>query len=61
MRWDLRSLSWSGDILGYPALALMEELGSDGADLDWVLSLLILCLLLSVWFSLVLSGLSVSD
>lgn len=34
-----------------------RELGSDGAILHWFLLIMYLCLLLAIWFSLVLTGL----
>jgi hypothetical protein len=39
----------------------MGELGSDNAELYWVLLLMIMCLPLAIWLSLVLIGLGVSD
>ena len=39
----------------------MGELGSDNAELYWVLLLMIMCLPLAIWLSLVLAGLPVSD
>ena len=35
MRWDSRSESCSSDVLGHPGLAVVGELGSDGARLHW--------------------------
>lgn len=61
MRWNFRSLSCFSGILGYPGLAVVRELGSGGAKLHLFLLLIILCLLLAIWFSMVLTGLGVSD
>ena len=48
-------------VLEYPGLAVAEELGSGGAELHWVLSLMFLGLPLAIWLSLMLTGLGVSD
>jgi hypothetical protein len=48
-------------LLCYPGLAVVEELGSDGAELHWILSLMTLCLPLAIWLSLALTGLGFSD
>ena len=48
-------------MLGYLRLAVLKELGSDGAKVYWLLLLMFLCLTLAIWFSLVLPGLGVSD
>jgi len=47
-------------VLGYPGLAVVRELGSEGAKLHWLL-FIHLCLSLTIWLSLVLTGLGVSD
>ena len=44
MRWDFRPLSCFSGVLGYPGLAMVGELSFDGAELHWVLSLMILYL-----------------
>ena len=48
-------------VLGYPGLAVVEELGSDGAMLPWFLLVMFLHLPFSIHLSLVLVGLAVSD
>lgn len=47
-------------MLGYPGLAGLEELGSDGARLYWLLLLMILHLTLDTCFILVLTLLDIS-
>jgi hypothetical protein len=44
----------------YTGLAVVEELGSDVAKIYWFLLLMVLCLPLTIWLSLVLTGLGVS-
>ena len=61
MRWDFRSLCCFSDVLVYPELAVVGELGSGGAELHWVLLLMILCLPLAICLSLVLTSLGVSN
>jgi hypothetical protein len=56
MRWDFRSKYYFPDVLGYPGFAVVGELGSGGAKLHWFL-----LLMFTIWLSLVLTGLSVSD
>jgi hypothetical protein len=60
-RWDFRSLFCFSSVLTYPELDVVEELASDQAKLYWILSLMTLCLPLTSWFSLVITGLSDSD
>ena len=48
-------------MLEYPGPAVVEELGSDGAELHWLLLLMFLCLSLAVSLLLVLTGLGFSD
>ena len=42
-------------------LAVVGELGSDGAKWHWFLLLMFLCFLFSIWLSQVLAALPVSD
>jgi hypothetical protein len=42
-------------------LAVVGELGSDGAKWHWFLLLIFLSLPLAIWLSLVLTGFAVSD
>ena len=58
---DFKLESCFSGVLGYPWLAVMGELASNGAKLHWALSLRILYLPLAIWLSLVLTGLGVSD
>jgi hypothetical protein len=46
-------------MLGSPGLAVVEELGSNGAEFQWFL--LLMHLSLAIWLSLVLASLDVSD
>jgi len=48
-------------VFGYPGLAVVGELGSDDAKWPWLLLLKFLYLPLTIWLSLVLAGLAVSD
>lgn len=48
-------------VLGYPGLAVVGELSSDGTKLNWLLLLMFLCLPFSILLSLVLTGLRVTD
>lgn len=59
MRWDLRSQSCSSGVLDYPLLAVLGELGSNGAILHWLLLIMFLHLPFAIWLSLVLAGLGV--
>ena len=61
MRLDFSSEFCFSVVLVYLGLDVMGELGSDDPKLHWVLLLMFLCLLLTIWLSLVSSGLSVSD
>ena len=56
-----KSESCFSGVLWYQGLAVVEELGSDGAKLHWVLSLMFLYLPFTIWLSLVLTGLGVSE
>jgi hypothetical protein len=47
-------------MFGYSGLAVVSELSSDDAKLHWVLLLMTVCLLLAIWFFLVLTGLGAS-
>jgi len=47
-------------VLGYPGLAVVEELSSDDAKNPWFLLVRFLCLPFSIWLCLVLVGLAVS-
>ena len=49
-RWGFRSESCFSGVLGYPGLAVVQELGSGGADLYWLLPFLFL------YLPLVISG-----
>jgi hypothetical protein len=49
------------DVFGYLGLAVMEKLGSDNGTWHLFLFLVFLHLPLTIWLSLVLAGLSVSD
>ena len=51
VRWDSQSESCFSGVLKYTGLAVVGELGSDGTELNWVLSLTFLCLLLTIWLS----------
>ena len=48
-------------VWGYPGLAVVGELGSDDVNLSLFLLLCFLYLHLSIWLSLVLVGLALSD
>lgn len=52
-------LCFSG-VLGYLMLAMVGELGFDGAKVYWLLLLMVLCLPLTIWLFLVLTDLGVS-
>ena len=49
--------SCCSDVLGYPELALVGELGSDGAKLHWCLLIKFLHLPFARWLPLVFTGL----
>ena len=49
MRWDFRSTSCFSGVVGYPGLAVVEELGSDGATIHLLLLLMILSVPLAIW------------
>ena len=53
MRYDFKSESCFSGVLGYPGLAVVGELGSDDAHVFWLLLLMVLCLSLAIWISLV--------
>ena len=44
----------------YSGLVMVGELGSDDAHIYWFLLLMVLCLPLAIWLSLVFAGQSVS-
>ena len=48
-------------MLGYSGVAVVGQLGSDDHKYPWFLLLMFLPLLISIWLSLVLAGLAVSD
>ena len=48
-------------VLGYPGLALVGELGSDGDMLPWFLLIMFLHLPFAIWLSLVFACVAVSD
>lgn len=56
-----RSEGCLSDVLGYPRLAGIAKLDSDGAELHWLLLLTFLHLSLFIWLCLILGGLNVSD
>ena len=47
-------------MLLYSGFAVVGELGSDYAYIYWVLLVMVLCLPLAIWLSLVFAGLGVS-
>jgi hypothetical protein len=55
------SESCFSDVLRYPTLAVVGELGSDDPKQPWFLLLMFLPLPLAIWLSLVLAALAVSD
>ena len=55
-----KSRSCFSGVFGYPGLAVVGELGSDGAMLPWFLLVMFLCLPFARCLSLVVSGLAVS-
>ena len=61
MPCDFKSRSCSSGVLGYPGLAIVGELGSDGAMLLWFLLVMFLLLPFAIWLSVVLAGVTVSD
>jgi hypothetical protein len=46
-------------VLGYPGFVVVEELGSPGVILHWLLLIMFLSLPFAIWLSLVLAGLIV--
>ena len=60
MRWDFKPDSCFSSVLGYPGHAVVGELASYVAKLHWLLLLMFLCLPLTTWLSLVLTGLVIS-
>jgi hypothetical protein len=60
MRCDFKSEFWFSGVLGYPGIAVVGELGSNDAKYLWFLLLMFLLLPLTIWISLVLSGLAIS-
>ena len=52
IRLDLRPLSFLSVMLEYPGLAVVGELGSDGAILPWLLLIMFLHWSLATWLSL---------
>jgi hypothetical protein len=61
MRWDFRSESCFSGVLGYPGLAVVGELGSNGTKQHWLLLLIFLYSPSAIWLSLVLTGLAILD
>jgi hypothetical protein len=59
MRCSLRSHSCSSGLLGYPGLAIVGDLGSDGFILHWLLLIIFLHLPFTIWLSLGLAALGV--
>ena len=60
MRLNFMSPSFFLCLLGYPELDVVEELAYDGAKTYWLLLLILLCFILDICLSLVLTDLSVS-
>lgn len=61
MRCGFKSESCFSAVLGYPGLAVVEELDSEDAKWPWFLLLRFLHLPLDIWLSLVVADLAVSD
>jgi hypothetical protein len=61
MRCDFKSESCFSCVLGYPQLSIVEKLVSDDSNYPWFLLLMFLPLPLTIWLSLLLAGLAVSD
>jgi hypothetical protein len=61
MRNYFKSESCFSGMMGYPELSVVGELGSDNAKQPWFLMLMFLCFSLTIWLSLVLPALAVSD
>ena len=61
MRCDFESRFCFSGMVGYPGLAVFGELHSDGAMLPCFLLVIFLHLPFSIWLSLVLAGVIVSD
>ena len=61
MRCDFKSKSCFSGVLQYPGLAVVGELGSDGAMLPWFLLVMFLCLPFAIWLSPVLAAVAFSD
>ena len=61
MGCDYKSRSCFSGVLGYPGLAVVGELGSDGAMLPWFLLVMFLHLPFAIWLSVVLAGVDFSD
>ena len=61
MKCDFKTRSCFSGLLGYPGLAVVGELGSDGTMLPWFLLVVFLHLPFVIWLSLVLAGVAVSD
>ena len=61
IKCDFKFISCFSGVLGYPGLAVVGQLGSNGAMLPWFLLAMLLCLPFAIWLSLVLAGVAVSD
>jgi hypothetical protein len=61
MRSDFRSKSFFSGVMVCPGLAMVEELGSDGAKYPLFLLLMLLCLHPTICLSLALPALTISD
>ena len=61
IRCDFKTESCFSAVLGYPGLAVVEELSSVDAKLPWFQLLMFLTLPLTIWLSLVFAGLVISD
>ena len=56
MRYDFKFTFCFSSVLGYPGLAVVGKLGSDGAMLPWFLLVMFFCLPFTIWLSLILVG-----
>jgi hypothetical protein len=61
VRWDFRSESYFSGMLGYPGFAVVGKLGSESANWPWTVLCMFLSLPLTIWLSLFLPGLVLSD
>jgi len=61
IKCDFKSRSCLYGMFGYPAFALVGDLGSDDAKQSWFLWLQFILFLLVIWLCLVLAVLAVSN